>query len=99
MKSILAFTAGFLLLVAMVVFCVGFLHLASYRALAGGNAGDPLIVGRYLLPLTCVFGLAVAFLVTSVQRRYQLAFAAVILSLGILLQVGALGLTFARFYA
>jgi hypothetical protein len=78
---------------------VGFLHLASYRAIVGGSGGDPLIVGRYLLPLTCILGLAVAFLVTSVRRRYQLAFAAAVLSLGILLQLGALGLTFARFYA
>ena len=90
---------AFVLLVVTVVFCVGFLHLASYRAIVGGSGGDPLIVGRYLLPLTSIFGLAVAFLVTSVRRRYQLGFASVILSLGVLLQLGALGLTFARFYA
>jgi 4-amino-4-deoxy-L-arabinose transferase-like glycosyltransferase len=90
---------AFLLLVATVVFCVGFLHLASYRAIVGGSGGDPLIVGRYLMPLTCIFGLALAFLVTSVRRRYQLSFACVALSLGVLLQLGAIGLTFARFYA
>jgi 4-amino-4-deoxy-L-arabinose transferase-like glycosyltransferase len=89
---------AFLFLVLTVVSCVGFLHLVSYRAIAGGSVNDPLIVGRYLLPLTCIFGLAAGFLVTSV-RRFQLPFAAVLLSLGILLQLGALGLTFARFYA
>jgi hypothetical protein len=82
-----------------VVFCVGFLHLASYRAIVGGSGGDPLIVGRYLLPLTCVFGLAVAFVVTSVRRALQAPFAAVVLGVGVLLQFGALGLTLARFYA
>jgi hypothetical protein len=90
---------AFVLLVATVVFCVGFLHLASYRAIVGGSGGDPLIVGRYLLPLTCIFGLAVAFLVTSVRRRFQLPTAAAVLSLGVLLQLGAIGLTLARFYA
>jgi hypothetical protein len=90
---------AFALLLAAVVICVGFLHLASYRAIVGGSGGDPLIVGRYLLPLTCVFGLAVAFVVTSVRSTLQLGLAAVVLSLGILLQLGAIGLTFARFYA
>jgi 4-amino-4-deoxy-L-arabinose transferase-like glycosyltransferase len=87
------------LLTAVVVVCVGFLHLASYRALVGGAAGDPLIVGRYLLPLTCILGLAVAFVVSSVRLRWQPYLAALIVGLGVLLQLGALGLTFARFYA
>jgi hypothetical protein len=98
-RAVAARWDAFLLLLATVVSCVGFLHLASYRAIVGGSGGDPLIVGRYLLPLMCVFGLAVAFVVTSVKRRYQLGLAAVVLSLGVLLQLGALGLTFARFYA
>jgi 4-amino-4-deoxy-L-arabinose transferase-like glycosyltransferase len=98
-RELAAHWDSFLLLLVAVVSCVGFLHLASYRAIVGGSTGDPLIVGRYLLPLTCIFGLAVAFVVTSVKRRLQLGFTAVVLSLGILLQLGALGLTFARFYA
>ena len=38
---------------------IGLLHVASYRALR--RASDPLITGRYLLPLVAVFGLTVAF--------------------------------------
>ena len=47
------------MLAAIAVSMIGLLHLASYRALVG--SGDPLITGRYLLPLVTVFGLAVAF--------------------------------------
>jgi hypothetical protein len=89
----------FALLASVVVFGLGFLHLASYRAIVGGSNGDPLIVGRYLLPLSCVFGLAVAFVVTSVRARLQPHLASLVLGIGVLLQLGALGLTFARFYA
>jgi hypothetical protein len=86
-----------LLLAATVVACVGFLHLASYRAMVGGGM-DPLIVGRYLLPLTPIFGLAVAFVVGLLRPAWRPYGAAAVLTVGLLLQLAGLGLTAARFY-
>jgi 4-amino-4-deoxy-L-arabinose transferase-like glycosyltransferase len=86
--ALLAFIAGG---------CILFLHIVSYRAMVDGG-GDPIIVGRYLLPLTPIFGLAVAFVVRSAGRRAGPYLAAFILALGVLLQLGGLGLTLDRFY-
>ena len=77
---------------------VAFLHVASYLALVT-NDGDPVIVGRYLLATTAVLGLAVAFVCAAVPRRIGAALAGAVLSVGCLLQIAALGLTVARFYA
>ena len=49
-------------LAAIAISMIGLLHLASYRSLVGTN--DPLITGRYLLPLATVFGLTVAFVIS-----------------------------------
>jgi Predicted membrane protein (DUF2142) len=86
-----------LLLASFTVITLLFLHLASYRALVGGGV-DPLIVGRYLLPLTAVMGLAIAFVVESIPRRAGPYLAAAVLSAALLLDLGALGLSLARFY-
>ncbi|HEX7292239.1 MAG TPA: DUF2142 domain-containing protein [Conexibacter sp.] len=73
-----------------------FLHLASYLALLDGP--DPVIVGRYLLPLIALFALAITFVATSLPRRLGPPFAAAVLACGVLLQLAGLGLTVARFY-
>ncbi|MBS1868508.1 MAG: DUF2142 domain-containing protein [Actinobacteria bacterium] len=73
-----------------------FLHVASYLALLDGP--DPVIVGRYLLPLISLFALALTFVATSLPRRLGPLFAAVVLGAGVLLQLTGLGLTVARFY-
>ena len=85
------------LLAALVFMAVLFLHLVSYRAVVGGGM-DPLIVGRYLIPLTPVAGLAVALVVRAAGRRAPYA-AAVVLALLVLLQLGGLGASLTRFYA
>lgn len=87
------------LLVSLLVLGVGFLHLASYRAVLDPGAPNALIVGRYLLPLTPLLGLAVAFVVGTLKPRLQAHAAAVVIALGLLLELGALGMTVARFYA
>ena len=46
-----------------------FLHYVSYRALLSDDGADPLIVGRYLLPMVSLFGLAIAFTLGSLPRR------------------------------
>ena len=73
-----------------------FLHVVSYLALVGGP--DPIVVGRYLLPLIALFALAVTFVATSLPRRLGPLFAAVVLACGVLLQLAGLGLTVIRFY-
>jgi 4-amino-4-deoxy-L-arabinose transferase-like glycosyltransferase len=76
-----------------------FLHYVSYRALLGDGGSDPLIVGRYLLPMVSLFGLAIAFTVSSLPRRAGPLLAAAILSVGVLLSLGGIAITAARFYA
>ena len=74
------------------------LHYVSYRALLSNGGTDPLIVGRYLLPMVSLFGLAIAFTVGSLPKRAGPFLGAVILSIGTLLAVGGIGITAARFY-
>jgi 4-amino-4-deoxy-L-arabinose transferase-like glycosyltransferase len=86
------------LLVLSALSLVLFLHFASYRALATQvQKLDPLIVGRYLMPLIPLFALAVTALVGS-ARRWSLHLAGLVLGLAIVHQLGALGLVLARFY-
>ena len=88
-----------LLVVCFVVVPVLFLHLASYRAVIDPGATDALIVGRYLVPLTPALGLAIAFAVRAIRRDGRRALlAGAVLGCGVLLQLGALGLTAVRFY-
>jgi 4-amino-4-deoxy-L-arabinose transferase-like glycosyltransferase len=75
---------------------IGLLHLASYRSLV--YTADPLITGRYLLPLVAVFGLAVAFVVTSLRPRLSAALGTLCLASLLALNLAGLMLTFARFY-
>lgn len=76
-----------------------FLHYVSYRALLGDKGSDPLIVGRYLLPMVSLFGLAIAFTLGALPRRVGPLVGAVVLALGVLLSLGGIGITMARFYA
>lgn len=73
------------------------LQLVSYLALLGGP--DPLIVGRYALPLIVPFALAVAYVATSLPRRWGALFGALVLAFGLVLQLSGLIITVERFYA
>ena len=73
------------------------LHFDSYRHLLI-NPSDPIITGRYLLPLIGLFGLAVAFAVGALPRRAGPVVAGAVLALGVVLELGGLGLTVDRFY-
>lgn len=86
-----------LALAGLAVATIGFLHVVSYLALLGGGS-DPVIVGRYLLPLIALFALAITFVATSLPRRIGPLFAAAVLACGVLLQLAGLGLTVIRFY-
>ena len=74
------------------------LHFASYRALVNGS-DNPLVVGRYLVPLSPVFGAAVAAVVAGLPRRWGTALG-VVVCVGLLtLSIGGIGLSVGRFYA
>ena len=81
---------------AVTLSMVGLLHVASYRSLVGSL--DPLITGRYLLPCVCVFGLTVAFVVSSLRARASAVTGALVLSGLLALNLGGLLLSLTRFY-
>jgi hypothetical protein len=85
-------------LVAALVGMLGLLHAVGYRSLAGGS-GDPIITGRYLLPLAAVYGTAFALAVSWLPRRAGVGVGGALLALLTLLQLGSLGITVERFYA
>jgi len=82
---------------AITLSLIALLHLVSYLALLGSP--DPLIVGRYLLPLVGVFALATTFVATSLPRKLGPLFAALLLGSAVALQLGGLGMVLLRFYA
>jgi 4-amino-4-deoxy-L-arabinose transferase-like glycosyltransferase len=84
-------------LAAICLSLIALLHLVSYLALLG--SGDPLIVGRYLLPLVVPFALAIVFVATSLPRRLGVIGGGLLIAVGLLLQLSALGMTAERFYA
>ena len=73
------------------------LHRVAYQHLQGGG-GDPIIQGRYVLPLTALFAVGVAALAGVLPPRWARAVAAAVVVAGALLQVAGIGLTFSRFY-
>jgi hypothetical protein len=85
-------------MLALLLTTLFFLHYVSYRALLGNAGSDPLIVGRYLLPMISLFALAIVFTVSSLPRRAGPLVGAAILSIGVLLSLGGIGITAARFY-
>jgi len=75
---------------------VALLHLASYRSVLGGP--DPLITGRYFLPLLGVIGIAAAVLVDTLPRRAGAVLAGALLTGLALISLSGIGLTLARTY-
>lgn len=73
-------------------------HAAAYRQVIS-PPHDPLIAGRYLLPLVVVMGLAVAYVCARLPRRLGTALGAGALGLLTLLSLSGLAMTVTRFYA
>lgn len=73
------------------------LHAASYRSLLTGP--DPLITGRYLLPLTPLVALLIAWFAGVLPPRGRAVFAGGLLTTLLLLQLAGLGMTVVRFHA
>ena len=74
------------------------LHVSSYRDLLV-NPSDPLITGRYLLPLVSVLAMGITVVVMALPRRLAPIATGVVIAFGVVLQLSALGITFVRFYA
>jgi hypothetical protein len=79
--------AGYLLL----------LHAAAFRSLL--SSPDPVITGRYLLPLMPLYGAGIALAVGWLPRRVAVEAGVVMLAGLTVLQVASLALVYARFYA
>jgi hypothetical protein len=73
------------------------LHAAAFRSLL--TSPDPVITGRYLLPLLPLYGVAVALAVAWLPRRWAPVAGGAAVSCVLLLQLAAMGVLFARFYA
>lgn len=75
------------------------IHYPAFNSIISSQGTLSVLVGRYLLPLLPLMALAVAFVTTSLPRRWsQYAGLAVVVS-GVLLSMSALGLSFVRYYA
>lgn len=86
-------------MLALLVVTIGFLHYVSYRALLANGGRQPLIVGRYLLPMIPLFGVVIAFVAGTLPRRWGPLLGAAILAAGALLSLTGIGVTIARYYA
>jgi hypothetical protein len=87
-----------IVLVGIVVCMLAVLHVSAYRDLQGPPF-DPLLTGRYLLPLVPVMGIAVAYVCVNLPRRLGSVLGALVLTTFTVLGLCGLGLTIARFYA
>ena len=74
------------------------LHVSGYRNLQGPPF-DPLLVGRYLLPLVVFMGLAIAYVCVSLPKRVGSLLGTLVLTTFLVLCLCGLGLTIGRFYA
>jgi hypothetical protein len=73
------------------------LHAAAFRSLL--DTSDPVITGRYLLPLVALYGVAIALGVSWLPRRWGPVAGGALISGLVILQLSAVGVLFARFYA
>jgi hypothetical protein len=85
-------------LAAAVLAVLVVLHLSAYRSLLGAP-GDPIVAGRYLLPLIALGGVAAAAVVRELPRRVVPYAAGALLAGAAIAQLGALGLVVERFGA
>ncbi|MBA3328983.1 MAG: DUF2142 domain-containing protein [Solirubrobacterales bacterium] len=73
------------------------LHVVAYRAMLD-DPTDPVIAGRYILPLVALVGVGVALLVDAVPRALRPAAAGGAVAALVAVQFTGLGLTVERFY-
>jgi 4-amino-4-deoxy-L-arabinose transferase-like glycosyltransferase len=96
-RAVLANWDVLLVLASMFGALLFVLHFVAYRDMLG-QPGDPVLVGRYFLPLVSLWALGIATVASALPRRAAIGFGAVIAAAGVLLQLSGLGLTVTRFY-
>jgi hypothetical protein len=84
-------------LAAMVGALLFVLHFVAYRDMLG-QPGDPVLVGRYVLPLIAVWALGIATIAAALPPKWATWFGAGIACVGVLMQIAGLGLIVTRFY-
>jgi 4-amino-4-deoxy-L-arabinose transferase-like glycosyltransferase len=87
---------AFLLLTGLSM--VAALHVSSYTTMLI-NPGDPVLTGRYLLPLLSLLAIAVTVVVAALPRRIGAFAAGAVVATGLVLQLSGLGIALVRFYA
>ncbi|HEY4095223.1 MAG TPA: hypothetical protein VGM33_06935 [Baekduia sp.] len=97
-RAVIARWAPAIILATTALVLLLFLHVASYRALVNGS-NNPLIVGRYLLPLGPILGVAAGAILAGLPRRAAAAVGGLLLAGLLMLSLGGLGLSLERFYA
>jgi 4-amino-4-deoxy-L-arabinose transferase-like glycosyltransferase len=97
-ETVRAHAAKIIVVASIPLGMLAVLHASAYRDLQGPPF-DPLLVGRYLLPLLVTMGLAIAFVCTSLPRRWGSLLGALLVTLFTILSLCGLGMTIARFYA
>lgn len=88
------------ILAVCIVAVVGYfllLHAGAFRSLL--SSADPVITGRYLLPLMPLYGAGIALAVGWLPRRVAPMAGVFVLAGLTVLQVASLALVYARFYA
>jgi 4-amino-4-deoxy-L-arabinose transferase-like glycosyltransferase len=85
-------------LVVALVLSILALHAAAFREMLQ-NPVDPIITGRYLLMLIPLFGVGVAAATTALPGRVRALGTGALVAAMALLQLSALGIVVARFYA
>jgi hypothetical protein len=98
-RTLVARWPAVVILGAMGFSMLALLQIASYRALLQTTGENPLIVGRYLLPLGALFAVLVAAVVQWLPRRAGMVVGALILAGLLTVSVGGLALSLERFYA
>jgi hypothetical protein len=96
-ERVVAHGAQVLVVCALPVAMLAVLHVSAYRDLQGPPY-DPLLVGRYLLPLVVPMGLAIAFVCSSLPRRLGAWLGMLVLTTFAVLCFTGLALTVSRFY-
>jgi Predicted membrane protein (DUF2142) len=101
LRSVRAWPAALTVMALLTIGAVSYvldMHVAAFRSLASGD-GDPVVTGRYLLPLIAIYGLGIALAVSWLPRRAAAAAGGVVLGGLVLLQLAAMGILVGRFYA
>jgi hypothetical protein len=74
------------------------MHVAGFRSVFAGSL-DPVITGRYLLPLMAVYGAALVLALSWLPRPAARVAGCAVLGVLVVVQVCATGLVLERFYA